>query len=207
MGTHPIFESDFDCLTGTKNLDKMDEAFVKKRLEKDLEDLKKMIALHFEQRKKDEEELEELKSRIDKRKQMRLRAERERERQEYERLEKERKAAEEAARKAEEEQKKKDAMAALSSNSGYKSQAKQRTGKADRERKKKVLAERRKPLNIDHCGADKIKEKIDEMYKYLCQLETEKCELEVQADPAKHEVTIMRARVNMVMQRNSKRKK
>ena len=48
----------------------MDEAFVKKRLEKDLEDLKRMIALHFEQRKKDEEELEELKSRIDKRKQV-----------------------------------------------------------------------------------------------------------------------------------------
>ena len=48
----------------------MDDAFVKKRLEKDLEDLKKMIALHFEQRKKDEEELEELKDRIDKRKQV-----------------------------------------------------------------------------------------------------------------------------------------
>jgi len=78
----------------------MDQDFVKKRLEKDLEDLKRMIALHFEQRKKDENELEELKSRIDKRKQMReeqlrLRAERERERQEFERLEKERKAEEE----------------------------------------------------------------------------------------------------------------
>merc|ERR1711990_939427 len=88
----------------------MDQDFVKKRLEKDLEDLKRMIALHFEQRKKDENELEELKSRIDKRKQMReeqlrLRAERERERQEFERLEKERKAEEEAARKAEEEMK------------------------------------------------------------------------------------------------------
>ena len=43
---------------------------MKKRLEKDLEDLKKMIALHFEQRKKDEEELEELKSRIDKRREV-----------------------------------------------------------------------------------------------------------------------------------------
>ena len=48
----------------------MDEEFVKKRLEKDLADLKKMIALHFEQRKKDEEELEELKSRIETRKQV-----------------------------------------------------------------------------------------------------------------------------------------
>ena len=48
----------------------MDQDFVKKRLEKDLEDLKRMIALHFEQRKKDESELEELKTRIDKRKQV-----------------------------------------------------------------------------------------------------------------------------------------
>ena len=49
----------------------MDEEFVKKRLEKDLADLKKMIAAHFEQRKKDEEELEELKQRIETRKQVR----------------------------------------------------------------------------------------------------------------------------------------
>ena len=48
----------------------MDEEFVKKRLEKDLADLKKMIAAHFEQRKKDEEELEELKTRIETRKQV-----------------------------------------------------------------------------------------------------------------------------------------
>merc|ERR1711990_716756 len=201
MGTHPIFESDFDCLT-----DKMDDAFVKKRLEKDLEDLKKMIALHFEQRKKDEEELEELKSRIDKRKQMReeqmrLRAEREKERQEYERAEKERKAAEEAARKAEEEQKKKDAMAALSASfGGYKSQAQKRTGKGDREKKKKVLAERRKPLNIDHLDADKVRAKIDEMYKYLCEIESERIEAEHAYEPARHEVTVMRNRVNMTMQ-------
>ena len=48
----------------------MDEEFVKKRLEKDLQDLKKMIAAHFEQRKKDEVELEELKTRIETRKQV-----------------------------------------------------------------------------------------------------------------------------------------
>merc|ERR1712226_710326 len=183
----------------------MDQDFVKKRLEKDLEDLKRMIALHFEQRKKDENELEELKSRIDKRKQMReeqlrLRAERERERQEFGRLEKE--------RKAEEEMKKKEAMVALSTSfGGYKSQAKSRTNKADREKKKKELAERRKPLNIDHLPGDKIQEKINEMYKYLCQLEEERSLAEIAADPAKHEVTIMRTRVYMVMQKLSKKKK
>jgi len=80
-----------------------------------------------------------------------------------------------AARKAEEELKKKEAMAALSTSfGGYKSQAKSRTNKADREKKKKELAERRKPLNIDHLPGDKIQEKINEMYKYLCQLEEER---------------------------------
>ena len=86
-------------------------------------------------------------------------------------------------------------MAALSTSfGGYKSQgnhcppirhrnltffqwffsAKSRTNKADREKKKKELAERRKPLNIDHLPGDKIQEKINEMYKYLCQLEEER---------------------------------
>merc|ERR1712130_587944 len=103
MGTHPIFESDFDCLTdssvgqiwhslGGKVFAKMDEDFVKKRLEKDLQELKRMIESHFQQRKKDEEELAELKDRIEKRKQMReeqlqQRAEREKQRQEAERIE------------------------------------------------------------------------------------------------------------------------
>merc|ERR1712130_207395 len=135
MGTHPIFESDFDCLTdssvgqiwhslGGKVFAKMDEDFVKKRLEKDLQELKRMIESHFQQRKKDEEELAELKDRIEKRKQMR-----EEQRQEAERIERERKAAEEAARKEAEELKKKEAMQALSASfGGYKQQAKQRTG-------------------------------------------------------------------------------
>merc|ERR1712031_124576 len=124
MGTEELLKQ--NSLSRDQIVCTMDQDFVKKRLEKDLEDLKRMIALHFEQRKKDETELEELKSRIDKRKQMReeqlrLRAERERERQEFERLEKERKAEEEAARKAEEELKKKEAMAALSTSfGGYK---------------------------------------------------------------------------------------
>ena len=48
----------------------MDEEFVKKRLEKDLHELKRMIDLHFQQRKKDEEELAELKDRIEKRKEV-----------------------------------------------------------------------------------------------------------------------------------------
>ena len=49
----------------------MDADFVKKRLEKDLLELKKMIDAHFEQRKKDEGELTALEERIEKRREIR----------------------------------------------------------------------------------------------------------------------------------------
>jgi len=191
----------------------MDEDFVKKRLEKDLQELKRMIESHFQQRKKDEEELAELKDRIEKRKQMReeqlqQRAEREKQRQEAERIERERKAAEEAARKEAEELKKKEAMQALSASfGGYKQQAKQRTGRGERDRKKKVLAERRKPLNIDHLAADKLQEKVKELYATLQRIESERCEFEQHQEGARYFVTLNRARVNMVMSKMSKRKK
>ena len=44
------------------------EEFLKARLEKDLAELKKMIDNHFVQRKKDEEEIQNLEKRIDERK-------------------------------------------------------------------------------------------------------------------------------------------
>ena len=44
---------------GDENLDM--NAMNRKRLERDLQELKKLIAIHFEQRKKDEEDLESLK--------------------------------------------------------------------------------------------------------------------------------------------------
>ena len=63
----------------------------RKRLERDLQELKKLIAVHFEQRKKDEEDLEGLKVRITVRKEVReeqqkKRAEREIQRQEREKV-------------------------------------------------------------------------------------------------------------------------
>lgn len=48
----------------------MDE-FQQKKLEKELSELKKLIDLHFVQRKKDEEELKGLEDRIEKRKEYR----------------------------------------------------------------------------------------------------------------------------------------
>lgn len=49
----------------------MDSEFVKKRLEKDLQELKKMIEKHFEQRKEDEASIQQLEERIVKRKELR----------------------------------------------------------------------------------------------------------------------------------------
>lgn len=65
--------------------------FARKRLEKDLVELERLIKDHFNQRKKDEEELGELQDRIEKRKtlreeQIKVRTEREKERLEQEKV-------------------------------------------------------------------------------------------------------------------------
>ena len=66
-------------------------------------------------------------------------------------------------------------MQALSASfGGYKQQSKQRTGRAERDRKKKALAERRRPLNIDHLPQDKLLEKASELYNYLVKIENER---------------------------------
>merc|ERR1712088_1195650 len=67
------------------------------RMEKDLQELQALIASHFEQRKKDDEELDNLKERIEKRKaerqqQMEVRQQREKERSQREKEEKKKKA-------------------------------------------------------------------------------------------------------------------
>ena len=63
----------------------------RKRMEKDLTELQALINAHFEQRKKDEEELEDLRNKIEQRKseraeQIRIRQEREKERMAQERV-------------------------------------------------------------------------------------------------------------------------
>ena len=45
-------------------------------------------------------------------------------------------------------------------------QARSKRGGADKEKKKKILAERRKPLNIDHMDSQKLKEKAEELWKW-----------------------------------------
>ena len=82
-----------------------------------------MIARHFEQRKKDDSELDELTTRIQKRKelraeQMRIRQEREKERMQREKEERARIEAEEEERKKAEEERKKQAISNMSGCKG-----------------------------------------------------------------------------------------
>ncbi|XP_053271087.1 troponin T2e, cardiac isoform X5 [Pleuronectes platessa] len=119
----------------------------KKRQEKDLAELHSLIEAHFIQRKKDEQELITLVNRIEKRRAERAEQQRIRAELENERL----------ARVAD----------------GRKEARKQ----TEQEKKKKILADRRKPLNIEHLSEVKLKEKADELWHWLMTLEAEKYEL------------------------------
>ncbi|XP_034021421.1 troponin T, cardiac muscle isoforms-like isoform X2 [Thalassophryne amazonica] len=168
-------------------------------MEKDLNELKTLIDAHFEQRKKEEEELLSLTDRIDKRRseraeQMKIRAERERERQNRLAEEKARKEEEEAKKKADDDARKKMILSNLSFT-GYKTQpgGKKQT---EREKKKKILSERRKELEIDHMREDKLRDKAKELWEWMRQLEAEKYELQYQYTKQKYEITVLRNRVS-----------
>merc|ERR1712212_374466 len=188
--------------------------FTRMRLEKDLKELKRMIETHFQIRKKDEEELQGLKDRIEKRKlvreqQIAERAIREKKRQEEEKAERIRKEEEEERKKKAEEEKKKDALAAMSMNFGGAAQRQNnRKGKRaqDKDKKKKILADRRKQLNVDHLSGEKLQEKAIELHKWLSFLEEDKYDFEVKHDFLKHELKQHRQRVNDLMGAKNKGK-
>merc|ERR1712193_216348 len=128
----------------------------KERHQKDLIQLQRLIDAHFEQRKKDEEELEALRLRIEERKakravEMQERAEKEKEKVAREREERKQKGAEEEEKRKAEEDKKKQAIANMSLHyGGYLRRAeknKPNKRQTEREKKKKILADRRKPLH------------------------------------------------------------
>ncbi|XP_056242635.1 troponin T, cardiac muscle isoforms-like isoform X2 [Seriola aureovittata] len=170
----------------------------RKRMEKDLTELQTLIEAHFEKRKKEEEELINLTDRIEKRRseraeQMKIRAERERERQNKMAEEKARKEEEEAKKKADDDARKKMILSNLSFT-GYKTQ----TGgkrQTEREKKRKILNDRRKELNIDHLKDDKLREKAKELWDWMRELEAEKFELQYKCTKQKYEITVLRNRV------------
>ncbi|KAJ8370401.1 hypothetical protein SKAU_G00104290 [Synaphobranchus kaupii] len=184
----------------------------RKRMEKDLNELQTLIEAHFESRKKEEDELINLKDRIETRRseraeQHRIRSDREKERQKRVEEEKARKEEEEAKKKADDDAKKKKTLTSLHFG-GYMLKTERRSGKkqTEREKKKKILGDRRKPMAIDDLSQDKLKEKASELLKWLHQLEGEKFELQYKFQRQKYEINVLRNRV-CEHQKTSKRTK
>ncbi|XP_054546661.1 troponin T, cardiac muscle [Talpa occidentalis] len=175
----------------------------RKRMEKDLNELQTLIEAHFENRKKEEEELLSLKDRIEKRRaeraeQQRIRNEREKERQTRLAEERARREEEENRRKAEDEARKKKALSNMMHFGGYIQKTERKSGKrqTEREKKKKILAERRKALAIDHLNEDQLREKAKELWQSIYNLEAEKFDLQEKFKQQKYEINVLRNRIN-----------
>uniref|UniRef100_A0A3B4T322 Troponin T type 2b (cardiac) n=1 Tax=Seriola dumerili TaxID=41447 RepID=A0A3B4T322_SERDU len=127
----------------------------RKRMEKDLTELQTLIEAHFEKRKKEEEELVNLTDRIFR--QCHCATVNEWSMILYffflHQEEKARKEEEEAKKKADDDARKKMILSNLSFT-GYKTGGKRQT---EREKKRKILNDRRKELNIDHLKDDKLR--------------------------------------------------
>ncbi|KAM4572714.1 troponin T2d, cardiac [Odontesthes bonariensis] len=175
----------------------------RKRQEKDLAELQSLIEAHFIQRKKEEEDLISLVNRIEKRRaeraeQQRVRTEREKERQARLAEEKERKEQEDQRKKHDDDAKKKKALTNMTHQYGAGQKSDNRKGakkQTEREKKKKILAERRKPLNVDHLNEDKLKEKASELWQLLMGLEAEKFDLGDKLKRQKYDINQLLARV------------
>ncbi|XP_039880740.1 troponin T, fast skeletal muscle isoforms-like isoform X1 [Simochromis diagramma] len=184
----------------------------KKRQNKDLVELQSLIDAHFECRKKEEEELIALKERIEKRRaeraeQQRIRAEQDKERQARREAERMRKEEADAQRKADDDAKKKIALTNMGSGlSSHLQRIEQRRGKkqTEREKKKKVLAERCKPLNVDNLSDDKLREKAKELWEWLHNLEAIKYDHCEKLKRQRYEVVSLRNRIDE-LQKHSKK--
>ncbi|XP_037015678.1 troponin T, slow skeletal muscle isoform X1 [Artibeus jamaicensis] len=176
----------------------------RKRQEKDLLELQTLIDVHFEQRKKEEEELIALKERIERRRaeraqQQRFRTEKERERQAKLAEEKMRKEEEEAKKRAEDDAKKKKVLSNMGGHyGGYLVKAEQKRGKRQtgREAKVRVLSDRKKPLNIDSMGEDQLRDKAQELWDWIHQLESEKFDLMEKMKQQKYEINVLYNRIS-----------
>uniref|UniRef100_A0A3P8UKK7 Troponin T type 2a (cardiac) n=1 Tax=Cynoglossus semilaevis TaxID=244447 RepID=A0A3P8UKK7_CYNSE len=185
----------------------------RKRMEKDLMELQTLIEVHFDSRKKEEEELIHLKERIEKRRseraeQQRIRSEREKERQKRLEDERARKEEEEAKRRAEDDAKKKKTLTSLHFGGYMQKLTEKRSGKrqTEREKKKKILGDRRKSLDIENVGSDKLREKAQEMWQWMHQLEAEKFDLQYQFTRQKYEVSVSTYRFLQHQQQKKQKK-
>lgn len=175
----------------------------RKRMEKDFMELQTLINVHFEQRKKEEEEIIGLKERIEGRRseraeQQRVRAEKERDRQTRIAEERQRKEDEEAKKRAEDEAKKKKVLSNMGANfGGFLAKAEQKRGKrlTGREIKRKTLSERRSPLGIDNLREDELRQRAQEMWNWIYQLESEKFDLLDYMKRQKYEIVVLLNRI------------
>ncbi|XP_076852459.1 troponin T, slow skeletal muscle isoform X2 [Brachyhypopomus gauderio] len=176
----------------------------RKRMEKDLLELHTLIEAHFVQRKKEEEELIGLKERIERRRseraeQQRVRAEKERDRQTRIAEERQRKEDEEAKKRADDEAKKKKVLSNMGANfGGFLAKAEQRRGKrlTGREIKRKTLAERRGPLGIENLREDGLRQRAQEMWDWIYQLESEKFDFMDEMKKQKYEIVVLLNRIS-----------
>ncbi|XP_074990919.1 uncharacterized protein LOC142074276 [Calonectris borealis] len=175
----------------------------RKRMEKDLLELQTLIDAHFEQRRREEEELVALMERIERRRaerneQLRSRTEKERERQARLAEEKLRKEEEEAKKRAEDDAKKKKVLSTMPHFGGYLVKAEQKRGKRQtgREMKLRILAERKRPLNIEHLREDELRDKAKELHDWIQQLESEKFDLMEKLRKQKYEINVLYNRIS-----------
>ncbi|NP_990445.1 troponin T, slow skeletal muscle isoform 1 [Gallus gallus] len=175
----------------------------RKRMEKDLLELQTLIDAHFEQRRREENELVALMERIERRRaerneQLRSRTEKERERQARLAEEKLRKEEEEAKKRAEDDAKKKKVLSNMPHFGGYLAKAEQRRGKRQtgREMKLRILAERKKPLHIEHMREDELRAKAKELHDWIQQLESEKFDLMEKLRRQKYEINVLYNRIS-----------
>ncbi|XP_063738525.1 troponin T, fast skeletal muscle-like isoform X2 [Eleginops maclovinus] len=184
----------------------------KKRQNKDLYELQSLIDAHFECRKKEEEELLALKDRIEKRRaeraeQQRIRSEKDKERQARREAERQKREEADAHRKMEDEAKKKNALSSM--GSGYSSHLQKiegRRGKkqTEREKKKKIMAERCKPLDLGDFSDTDLREKAKELWKWLHDLEAIKYDHCEKLKRQRYEVISLRNRIDE-LQKHSKK--
>lgn len=175
----------------------------RKRMEKDLLELQTLIDVHFEQRKKEEEELIGLKDRIENRRseraeQQRVRAEKERDRQTRIAVERQRKEDEEAKKRADDDAKKKKVLSNMGAHfGGFLAKVEQRRGKKQtaREIKKTTLAERRTPLAIESLREDGLRERAKEIWNCIYELESEKFDLTEKMKRQKYEINVLLNRI------------
>ncbi|XP_053560715.1 troponin T, cardiac muscle [Bombina bombina] len=174
----------------------------RKRMEKDLTELQTLIEAHFVNRKKEEEELLELTERMEKRRseraeQLRIRTEREKERQNRLAEERARKEEEENRKRAADDVRKKKALSNMLHFGGYMQKTDRRGGKkqTEREKKKKILTERKTSLNIENLNEDKLRAEAQQLFNRIYELEAEKFDLQEKFKKQKYEINVLRNRV------------